>query len=99
MTDELDIALTAPLPAIEDGGFSRRVTARVARAQQWRAAFQIAAFAAATGIALTFVSLDTLSRAVETVTWNLGSSLAVAVAFAALVLSNHLAQMTSDRLG
>jgi hypothetical protein len=99
MTDELDIALSAPLPAIADSGFSRRVAAHVARAQQWRLVFELAAFAAAAAVVLAFISLNTLSRAVETVTLNLGSSLAVAVAFAALVLSNYLARMTSDGLG
>jgi hypothetical protein len=96
---KIDDLLSAPLPEVEDAGFSRRVTAHVARRQQWQMAFEIFAFAAATAIFIALVPLDAFARAIETVTFNLGSSLAVAIAIAALVLSNFLARMENSRLG
>jgi hypothetical protein len=96
---ELDTLLSTPLPAIEDAGFSRRVIAHVAARQQRQMLFEMVAIVAAIGVFLALLPLDVLARAIETVTLNLGSSLAVAIATAALVLSNFLARMESGRLG
>lgn len=96
MTDDLDTLLSTPLPAVDDAGFSRRVTAHVAAAQQRRLFFDMAAIVAATGVFLTVVPLAAVSSAIETVTLNLGSSLPVAVAIAALVLTFTLARYVTD---
>jgi hypothetical protein len=96
---ELDDLLSGPLPAVNDVGFSRNVMAHVARRQQWRMVFEIIALAAAAAVFFALVPVNSLARAIETVTLNLGSSLAVAIAIAALVLSNFLARMESGRLG
>ena len=96
MTDDLDTLLSAPLPAIDDASFSRRVTAHVAAAQQRRMFVDLAAIVAATGVFLAVVPLAAINNAIETVTLNLGSSLPVAVAIAALVLTFTLARYVTD---
>jgi hypothetical protein len=71
--------------------------ARVAAAQQRQFVLETVAIVAAIGILLAFLPVAPLARAVQAISLNLAASGAVAVAIAALLLSNFLAR--SDRLG
>jgi hypothetical protein len=93
---DLDRQLSAPLPAMEDAGFSRGVMARVAAAQQRRMFVELCAIAAAIAALLVFIPLKTVNGAIETIALNLGSSLPVAVAAAALALSYAYARVAAD---
>lgn len=98
MTDsDLDHLLSTPLPSVEDFGFSRGVMARVAATQQRRLVLETVAIVAGITVLLALLPIAPLAKAVETISLNLGTSAAVAVAIAALVLSNFLVR--SDRLG
>ena len=84
---ELDGLLGSPLAPVRDDGFSHRVTLRVVAAQQRGMFLELLAIAAAIFAVLAFVPLRGLNSTIETLAVSLGSSLPVAVGFAALALS------------
>lgn len=95
--NELDGLLSAPLPSVEDAGFSHRVMARVAAAQQRRIVLETVVIVAGISLLLALLPVAPLAKTIETISLNLGGSVVVAVAIAALVLSNFLVR--SDRPG
>jgi hypothetical protein len=98
MTDnDLDRLLSTPLPPVEDTGFSHGVMAHVAAAQQRRMLLETVAIVLGVTLLLAFLPVAPLAKAIQAASLNLATSEAVAVAIAALVLSNFLAR--SDRLG
>jgi hypothetical protein len=93
---DLDRILSARLPAVADAGFSRAVMARVAAMQQRRMFVELAAIMTGLAMLLALIPLKALNSTIETVALNLGSSLPVAVAFAALALSLAYARISAD---
>ena len=97
MTDsELDRLLATPLAETGDGGFSANVTESVARLQRRQEYWTMAALIAAASILLAQLPLVSLGNTLEKVSWELGSSAPLAIAFAMLVLSNSLARLMAD---
>ncbi len=96
--EELDQLLGAPLVAVNDADFSRRVSARVIAFQQRGMFVELLAAAAAIALFSALVPLKMLNGPIEALALNLGSSLPVAVAFAALALS-YAYTRTADGAG
>jgi hypothetical protein len=94
--DRLDALLSAPLPAIEDRGFSARVLSAAFAARERRADLELFAALAAGGVILAFLPLTALGDTIDTVTRDLGNSLPVAMAALAIVLSLSFARMVAD---
>jgi hypothetical protein len=93
---DLDRLLSAQLPNVTDAGFSRSVVAHVAAMQQRRMFVELAAIVTGLAVFLALIPLKALNSAIEIVALNLGSSLPVAVAFAALALSFAYARIAAD---
>ncbi len=94
--DRLDAVLSAPLPAVDDAGFSGRVVARGIIAQERRRNFEIFSLLAAFGVLLALLPLTTFATAIENVTIDLGSSVPVAMAALAIVLTSAYARQIAD---
>lgn len=96
MTDELDVRLSNPLPEIADCGFSTRVVKHIAaehlRHVRIEAGVTIAGVAAVLGV-LPFTDLG---RAITQAADTMGTSVSIAAAFAALVLSAVLAEAVRE---
>src|ERR1700689_3208983 len=97
MTDDrLDALLSAPLPAIEDRGFSARVLSAAFARREWQAGLELFGLLAAGGVIGGFFPFNALDNTIYTVTRDLGNSLPVAMAALAIVLSLSLARMVAD---
>ena len=97
MTDDrLDALLSAPLPAIENRGFSTRVLSAAFARREWQAGLELFCLLAAEGVILAFLPLTPLDNTIDTVTRDLGNSLAVAMAALAIVLSFSFARIVAD---
>jgi|GEM_PF-6277107 len=94
--DRLDALLATPLPAVEDGGFSGRVAARGTIVRERRRSFEIFGLLAALGVLLALLPLTTFAAAIENVTIDLGSSMPVAMAVLAIVLTSAYARQIAD---
>lgn len=91
MTNELDILLSNPLPEIADRGFSARVVNRITAEHLRRA--RVEATVAVVGVVavLAILPFTDFGAAITQTTGMIGTSVPVAAALAALVLSNVLA--------
>jgi hypothetical protein len=100
MDDRLDALLSAPLPAVEDRGFSARIVAGAFAARERRAGLELLGLLAAAGVLLAFLPLtalaDMVSDTIDYVTGNLGNSLPIAMAALAIVLSFSFARIMAD---
>ena len=92
MTVDLDDLLSAPLAPVEDSGFSARVALRTRIQAERRNLLEGLVLLVGAGIFLAFAPLSTIGGAIEKVTFDLGNSLPVAIAFAALVLTASFAR-------
>jgi hypothetical protein len=97
MTDDgLDALLSAPLPALEDRGFSARVLTAAFARREWQAGLELFCLLASGSVIAAFLPLTALDNTIDTVTRDLGNSLPVAMAALAIVLSLSLARMVAD---
>jgi hypothetical protein len=98
MTGDLDTLLSRPLPMVADDGFSAAVARRALAASERRKLLDQLALLLAGSAILAALPLDRLAAAIETVTWRLGNSFPVALAFAALVLTTAFVRGVVDRV-
>jgi hypothetical protein len=94
--DELDRLITAPLPAVEDAGFSAHVTTRILAARARRGWLELAGILVTAGILLAFLPLGSLTGTIEYLSFGLGNSLPFAMAALAIVLSVSFARIGAD---
>lgn len=83
----IDELLSHPLPTVADNGFSARVMRRVRWDEQRRTVLVGAGAAAAATVACLFIPLQTVSVEINSIVLNLGTSTAVGIAAAALLLT------------
>lgn len=93
MTGNLDEMLSAPLPAVEDAGFSTAVARRTRVHEERHKLLDILAVLVGLIAIAVALPLDGLMVAIETVTLRLGNSLPVAIACAALALTFAFVRM------
>jgi hypothetical protein len=97
MTDDnMDELLSAPLPPLDDRGFSVRVLSAISAARDRRALLELCGLLAVACIFLAFLPLTALADTIDTVMGDLGNSLPVAMAALAIVLSLSLARIVAD---
>lgn len=94
--DDLDRALSTPLPTIADDAFSRRVAAGMAMRERRMLALEAVSVLTVIAALSLFVSLSQLFRIVETLSLDLGTSLPLAVGISALVLSHFTARFLAE---
>lgn len=83
----IDDLLRQPLPAVADNGFSARVMGRIKAEQRQRMALVTLGSVAAATLGCLFVPMPFLSEELSNIIVQIGTSPAVALAAAALVLT------------
>jgi O-antigen/teichoic acid export membrane protein len=98
MTGDLDTLLAQPLRDVADGGFSAAVARRALALETRRKLLDQLVLLITVTIILLALPLVSLGAAIERVTFDLGNSAPIGVAFAALVLSALFMQRVDDRV-
>lgn len=96
MTD-LDMLLARPLPTVADDGFSASVARRALALETRRKLLDQLVLLAVAAVVLLSLPLTKIGDAIEKITFDLGNSAPIAIAFAALVLTALFAQRVMDR--
>jgi hypothetical protein len=94
--DSLDAMLAAPLPAVADNGFSQRIASRAAAMERRYWALDAAIVLAVLAFVFAFVPLTGVLRTLEVLAFGIATSVPLAIACAALVLSQSVARFLSE---
>jgi hypothetical protein len=101
MQNDLDTLLCAPLASVDDAGFSARIASQIAQryavTRRRREILEWIGLPLASVIFIALVPLASVMHTIETLTLNVGNSLPVAIALAALILTAAFTQSVVDR--